>query len=57
MKIDQIKDTITSEDTSEVNKLLKENYRIVRIFPGHKRNADGSARTIVIYVLGKKETE
>ena len=56
MKIDSIKNTVTSEDVTEVNKLLKENYKIVRIFPGHIRNADGSSVTTVIYVLGKKET-
>ena len=57
MNIDLIRNTVTSEDVDKVNELLKENYRIVRIFPSHKRNVDGSSVTVALYVLGKKEVE
>jgi very-short-patch-repair endonuclease len=56
MKPFEIKKVAETKDTNEVNRLLNNGWRIIRIFPSQTVSQDGTYHTAALYVLGSKET-
>jgi hypothetical protein len=56
MKLPDVRKVKESKDTEEVNKLIEDGWRIIRIFPASTATPDGF-KTSALYVLGGKKEQ